>query len=243
MAKKVCVCCQKEMGMLTPKVALADGVVCASCLKSAGISALGNAQARSSSDVAHLIADRTQLLASFSPTKTIGAYLQVDDTNRLFKVGADLFRYENLLDFELLEDGNTITKGGLGRAVAGGILFGGVGAVVGGITGGKKQKATCTSMKIRLTLKDAHTDTSYIVLIATETKHDGIVYKSSCTVAQQCIAALQIIADANQAAPSTAAAPATPSAADEIMKFKQLLDAGVITQDEFDSKKKQLLGL
>lgn len=33
------------------------------------------------------------------------------------------------------------------------------------------------------------------------------------------------------------------SAADEIAKFKSLLDQGVITQDEFDAKKKQLLGL
>lgn len=33
------------------------------------------------------------------------------------------------------------------------------------------------------------------------------------------------------------------SAADEIMKFKALLDQGIITQEEFDSKKKQLLGL
>lgn len=33
------------------------------------------------------------------------------------------------------------------------------------------------------------------------------------------------------------------SLADEILKLKQLLDAGVLTQDEFDTKKKQLLGL
>ena len=33
------------------------------------------------------------------------------------------------------------------------------------------------------------------------------------------------------------------SAADEILKFKNLLDGGVITQEEFDAKKKQLLGL
>jgi len=31
--------------------------------------------------------------------------------------------------------------------------------------------------------------------------------------------------------------------ADSIVKFKELLDAGIITQEEFDSKKKQLLGL
>lgn len=33
------------------------------------------------------------------------------------------------------------------------------------------------------------------------------------------------------------------SSADEIMKYKQLLDAGAITQDEYVAKKKQLLGL
>ena len=33
------------------------------------------------------------------------------------------------------------------------------------------------------------------------------------------------------------------SAADEILKFKQLLDMGAITQEEFEAKKKQLLEL
>ncbi len=35
----------------------------------------------------------------------------------------------------------------------------------------------------------------------------------------------------------------TSSSADELLKFKQLLDAGVISLEEFDAKKKQLLGL
>lgn len=33
------------------------------------------------------------------------------------------------------------------------------------------------------------------------------------------------------------------SAADELKKFKELLDCGIISQEEFDAKKKQLLGL
>jgi hypothetical protein len=43
----------------------------------------------------------------------------------------------------------------------------------------------------------------------------------------------------------TAAAPVSdqPDAAAEIAKFKSLLDRGAITQDEYDAKKKQLLGL
>lgn len=41
---------------------------------------------------------------------------------------------------------------------------------------------------------------------------------------------------------TVASAPAT-SNADELKKYKELLDSGVITQEEFDAKKKQLLGL
>jgi membrane protease subunit (stomatin/prohibitin family) len=44
------------------------------------------------------------------------------------------------------------------------------------------------------------------------------------------------------AAPDSPAAPA-PSAADEIIKLKGLLDAGILSQEEFDSAKKKLLGL
>ena len=46
------------------------------------------------------------------------------------------------------------------------------------------------------------------------------------------------------AAKNAPAAPAAaPSAADELKKFKELLDMGIISQEEFDAKKKQLLGL
>ena len=39
------------------------------------------------------------------------------------------------------------------------------------------------------------------------------------------------------------AAVVNVSPAEELKKFKELLDMGIITQEEFDSKKKQLLGL
>ncbi len=42
---------------------------------------------------------------------------------------------------------------------------------------------------------------------------------------------------------SNAPVPAAVSSADELKKYKELLDSGVINQEEFDAKKKQLLGL
>lgn len=50
-------------------------------------------------------------------------------------------------------------------------------------------------------------------------------------------------AEENIASPVPAPTVNAVSAADEIKKFKELLDIGAITQDEYDAKKKQLLGL
>lgn len=183
------------------------------------------------------------MVNSFKATKSIGSLMFIDEINKCFKIGNDIFDYANLLSYELLEDGQTITKGGLGRAVAGGLLFGGVGAIVGGVTGGKKTKGVCTSMKIRITLKNAHTDTVYITLINTETKTNGFIYKTMQSSAQLCISALDIIADQNSTEEMSNLESETVSSADEILKFKNLLDAGIITQEEFEAKKKQLLGL
>jgi predicted Zn-dependent peptidase len=44
-------------------------------------------------------------------------------------------------------------------------------------------------------------------------------------------------------APATTVIQNTFSVADEIKKFKELLDMDIITQEEFDAKKKELLGL
>ncbi len=45
----------------------------------------------------------------------------------------------------------------------------------------------------------------------------------------------------NKTAPQTTVIEQKTSSADELIKFKQLLDAGVITQEEFDKKKQELL--
>ena len=46
-----------------------------------------------------------------------------------------------------------------------------------------------------------------------------------------------------EAVPVTHVTQQSQSSADELMKYKELLDNGIITQEEFDAKKKQLLGL
>lgn len=66
--------------------------------------------------------------------------------------------------------------------------------------------------------------------------------------ADEFVAAANKAIGENKKANGTAPAAPAPvvqfaSNADELKKFKDLLDSGVITQEEFDAKKKQILGL
>ena len=81
-------------------------------------------------------------LLKFTATKKIGSFIEFDEINKRWlvpdgflgrKKNPRIYNFDDVIEFELLEDGETITKGGLGRALAGGILFGGVGAIVGGV--------------------------------------------------------------------------------------------------------------
>lgn len=123
-------------------------------------------------------------------------------------------------------------------------MFGGVGAIVGGSTGKKKAKNICTELRIKITMSNPDYPVEYIDFISgTEFKKDGLLYKAAVSQAHECLSLLQIMLDENKKDIQYSTDNTQISAADEIMKFKRLLDDGIISQEEFEAKKKQLLGL
>ena len=155
-----------------------------------------------------------------------------------------LFRHEELAHFELLEDGNSVASGGLGRAAVGGILFGGVGAVVGAVTGEKVTKKVLTSLEIVIILNNPYRKKITVNCMGMDknVKSGSMMYKQYMQEAHNLMMFLHgIKARANTTSISNESTEA--SVADEILKFKQLLDIGVISDEEFAAKKKQLLGL
>lgn len=152
-----------------------------------------------------------------------------------------MVRYNQIVSFELLEDGDSVTSGGVGRALAGAVLFGPTGAIVGGVTRAKKTKAICTSLQIKITVRGYKSPSIYVPLIEKQINTSDIRYKQAYKDAQDILSMLQIIADKNS---SHAQSPAQAvSSADEIRKFKQLLDDGIITEEEFSQKKRELPGI
>lgn len=190
---------------------------------------------------------------SFNSSKKIGNYIYFDDDNKKFAIpkisitgkvkDLQVYDYSSIINYELLEDGNTKEKGGIGRAVVGGALFGGVGAIVGASTG-HKHKKTCSKLQIKITLNNIDRPVVYVDFIIAETKKDGIIYKNVYPLAQEAMSIFNIITDSlKQETKQNDDNKKAISPADEIMKFKQLSDAGIITQEEFEDIKKQLLNL
>ena len=254
-----CLVCNKELRSAKAKILFNDGYFCPECMKKTGITSFSNSKSHTAEGIKSFIDVRLPLVQSFMPTKSIEKYLIVDEQHKAFRIGDDYFEYKNLLSFELSEDKQSVIKGGLGRAIIFGAVLGGAGTLftletaimagltglfVGAVTGGKKTSGICNSMKLRITLKDAHVDTVYIPFIVDKTPMKRSEYQEAQEMAQLCISALEIIADSNGTTKENAnIVNSVYSEADEILKFKQLFDAGIITKEEFEGKKKQLLNL
>ena len=138
---------------------------------------------------------------------------------------------------------------GIGRAVVGGVLAGGVGAVLGGVTKKKKQRNHVDSLKIMVTFKNRTPQSVTLDYIKKKQEKDK-KYEKALMKAKETMAGFDYIVSElevdrhDELVSSTSVQKEQPTtSADEIRKFKELLDEGIISQEEFDAKKKELLNL
>lgn len=188
----------------------------------------------------------------FKPSLKVGNLLFIDQEKRQFRVkgflnALNIYKLDDINGYEVIENGESVTSGGLGRAAVGALAFGGAGAIIGAVTGKKQSKSYVDSMEIKITMYDLDNPVVYIPLINSKYKRSSLVYKSQVKLADQVIATLDtLLRNSGSEVPvsheqdehSTEVSPI-----DEIRKYKELLDDGILTQEEFDAKKKELLDL
>lgn len=137
---------------------------------------------------------------NFNPDVMITNNVGVDRENgligvRQFKAFKEVWKLSDIKSYELVEDGQTITSGGLGRAVVGGLAFGGVGALVGAVTGGKKDKSKVTKFQIKFNTTDISNPVRYIDLIKVPTKRNTLIYEQAVNDADKILSSLNILLD------------------------------------------------
>lgn len=238
--KETCCICNQNEG----DKKIIEGMICKDCISKCGHFLLTLSWRNVSSERVKQAIRANEInvknLSIFHATNKFEKYIELDENNRLWKAPCFsptlVFSYDEVISYELLQDGETVTKGGLGSAVVGGALFGGVGAIVGSNVGSKKTKQEINEYRIKIVTKNICYPEVYINFLTAGTiKSNGLLYKTYAGHAQHILSLLAIITRNQETA--------TISSADEIRKYKNLLDEGIITQEEFDSKKSQLLNL
>lgn len=147
----------------------------------------------------------------------------------------EILRYkisENIIEEQI---STTKTKGRIGRAVVGGALFGGVGAVVGGLTG---KSETVTETEI----------VDYSITVRVDTYHDEIRkfgFTVDPRVAEKWLLrfekAITTKKEKSGQNHSVSDRLIPISIADEISKLKELQFNGIMSEAEFENQKQKLL--
>lgn len=152
--------------------------------------------------------------------------LQMDEVKKKFIVkGINyVFDFTDIIDYEYTETGGQVTKASTGNR-----MFNGTVATT-----------QISAMDVIIRTRVNSYPALYIHFLNMPTKTDTAVYRLSKMVAEQLCAKLTQIIDSNNISQPIQAVNST---ADEISKYKALLDSGAITQEEYDKKKADLLNL
>lgn len=194
----------------------------------------------------------------FHATKTVtdprNRYcISIDAKQQVFLVKCEetasfkLYRFSDLIGYELSEDGRSTISSTAKDAAIGGILFGTTGAVV-GASSKKDIDEYCSNISISLTVNDV-SEARIVIPILSKTTVNGVSKKSdeyiySVERAKEIIALLQLIQrEAASHNSSNQSILVTPQVVESVNAYKVLLETGIITQAEFDAKRKELLHL
>lgn len=260
-ANKNCVLCGKKTSLLE-RVKLNSGLyICTECTKKLNFTSGWDKNTLKISSVEEIearvkfvkkdLSENEERISEFKANTQFGGLIWFDDEHDwfvlpkgTFKYKIDdcyVFKYEEILSYELLEDGESINKGGLGKALVGGAVFGVAGAVAGGSS--KRTHGVCTNIQIKITTTNIDRPVIYVNIIDFEIKKKSNTYKKLYNIAQNVMSKLNIITDELEQNGKEVEVTNTISVTEEIKKFKELLDMGAISQEEFNKQKEKLLNV
>jgi hypothetical protein len=162
--------------------------------------------------------------------------------------------YKDIFACELYENGNTITETSranqLGGVLVGGILLGGAGAIIGGLSGKTKTTGTVETVELRLIINDAEKPVHDISFLSSELDKGGIIekglYKNIMREARYWHGLITVLIkradiEDNARVPQITSNNQGYSVADEIKKLAKLRDSDLLSAAEFQKQKSKLL--
>ena len=217
---KFCTQCGTKVGLLSQHNTI-NGLMCSNCYQ----------------NLINDVKNQIQQVKKFDTTYHYGKYY-FDGKNKQLLINkisdCERINYSQIISYNIINEGHDKKKKhGITRAIVGGALAGGVGAIVGAVTGGKNYDYV-DRLGVNITLQGG--DNVEILLIDATTKVQTLISESH-KILNKIISILDsIIAENNSEKTNN-------DATSQLKQLKELADQGVITQDDFEAKKKQILGI
>lgn len=114
-----------------------------------------------------------------------------EDTGDIRLMNKEVINIKEITSYELVQNDNVVSKGGLGASVAGGLLFGGIGAIVGSQVGAKHTRQKISIFRIKLITTDFNRPVLYVDLLPLGKMYtDTIMYKTTLEKADKVLSVL-----------------------------------------------------
>ena len=188
-------------------------------------------------------------VSSNRPIKCVGVSFQ--DRTVILGIKASVFAYEfsKLTAVEMVENGATVTHTNRGSqllgAAVGGAVFGGLGAVVGGLSGSSRSQSRIKSLYLKLTIDDPVLPVWLICFFNDSTKNgsdpDGLLVRTERLKRERMHA--HLLNAMRQSQVAHAMPVPTIFSADRLRQFWDLKQAGILTKDEYEHQKVRLLDM
>lgn len=151
------------------------------------------------------------------------------------------YKFEEILKYEVIENGDSVVKGTAGKALVGGLFFGLGGALIGSASS-KKINNKCNDLSINIYLNDISTPNIILPIIKSEILKNSAYYtesvslaKSVCGLLEFAINQKEITGEENFSEPK--------SDKEKLKELKEMFEEGLVSEEEYNQKKKQILDI
>ena len=153
------------------------------------------------------------------------------------------YDFSIVLSYEIYEDGDCVVKGSIGRSLIGGVFFGIMGAIIAG-RGKKNIQNNCNSLKLIIRINEIDNPMIELVAIDAPTSKDSSTYKSRVKSLQEICACFEFMINNKTLEEATIIENSqieTKSKKEQLQELKELLDDGLITEEDYNKKKQEIL--
>ena len=199
--------------------------------------------------------------SNFALSKSVDIYagwllfgkLLIDNPNKKFiyqngKTYSKSYKFSDIINYEVYENGKSKVQGRAGSALIGGAFFGLEGLIVGG-SRSRNINEKCNQLKLIIRVNDFESPEIVITYIdGVAWDKEGSTYRKMKENLQSVCSMLEYMLNEKTLEQSSAVKQegktvSTKTNKEQLQELKEMLDDGLITQEDFEKKKKQILGL